>query len=171
MNQSKINQTSGIIKFIIGRKRKQTVGRLRQKNLHRLTGRLLLSLTLILGGVPSLLPASPLPQEKMVPSSPENSREKLVEQFMDKGLRENYAFTLLKKLTALGPRLTASPQAAAAVEFMRQAMVDLGLENVHLEEVEVLNPGHPSSGGDGSRRLSRHSASGNLRPSSRGSLL
>ena len=137
MNQSKINQTSKCIRFTLGQKIKQTVGRLRQKNLHRLTGRLLLSLTLILGGVPSLLPASPLPQEKMVPSSPENSREKLVEQFMDKGLRENYAFTLLKKLTALGPRLTASPQAAAAVEFMRQTMVDLGLENVHLEEVEV----------------------------------
>jgi len=137
MNQSKINQTSKCIRFTLGQKIKQTVGRLRQKNLHRLTGRLLLSLTLILGGAPSLLPASPLTQNKAIPSSPENSREKLVEQFMDKGLRENYAFTLLKKLTALGPRLTASPQAAAAVEFMRQTMVDLGLENVHLEEVEV----------------------------------
>jgi len=53
------------------------------------------------------------------------------------GLNGEYAYTLLKELTALGPRLAGSPQAAASVEWSRQKMVDLGLENVHLEPVEV----------------------------------
>jgi len=34
-------------------------------------------------------------------------------------------------------RLTASPQAAAAVELMRQKMQDLGLDGVHLEPILV----------------------------------
>ncbi|OGD34875.1 MAG: hypothetical protein A2V45_03415 [Candidatus Aminicenantes bacterium RBG_19FT_COMBO_58_17] len=53
------------------------------------------------------------------------------------GLTENYAYSLLGKLTGVGPRLTGSPQAAAAVELMRQEMLDLGLDDVHLEPTVV----------------------------------
>ena len=53
------------------------------------------------------------------------------------GLKENYAYSILGKLTRIGPRLTGSPQAAAAVELMRQEMLDLGLDNVHLEPTVV----------------------------------
>jgi carboxypeptidase Q len=54
-----------------------------------------------------------------------------------RGLEESYAFAILEKLTRLGPRLTGSPRAAAAVELMRQEMLDLGLEEVHLEPTLV----------------------------------
>jgi len=53
------------------------------------------------------------------------------------GLTENYAYTILSKITRIGPRLTGSPRAAAAVELIRQEMVDLGLDNVHLEPTVV----------------------------------
>lgn len=61
----------------------------------------------------------------------------LAEKISRKGLTENYAYALLSRLTRIGPRLTGSPQAAAAVELMRQEMLDLGLENVHLEPTVV----------------------------------
>jgi len=61
----------------------------------------------------------------------------LTEKITRKGLTENYAFSILSKLTRLGPRLTGSPRAAAAVELMRQEMIELGLENVHLEPTVV----------------------------------
>lgn len=54
-----------------------------------------------------------------------------------KGLSEKQSFVFLKNLTSIGPRLTGSPQAAAAVEQMHQLMKDIGLENVHLEPVTV----------------------------------
>lgn len=53
------------------------------------------------------------------------------------GLTEQYAFTLLSKLTGLGPRLTGSAQAAAAVELMRREMQVLGFDNIHLEQTLV----------------------------------
>lgn len=62
---------------------------------------------------------------------------KIAENILKKGLLEEKAFHVLEKLVLLGPRLTGSPQAAAAVELMRQEMTDLGLENVHLEPVKV----------------------------------
>jgi carboxypeptidase Q len=54
-----------------------------------------------------------------------------------KGMSEQHAFELVKKITSLGPRLTGSPQAEAAVELTRQLMEDIGLDNVHLEPAEV----------------------------------
>lgn len=60
-----------------------------------------------------------------------------MEQIRSIGLSEEYAFDILKRLTALGPRLTASPQAAAAVDLMAREMEDLGFENVRLEPVTV----------------------------------
>jgi carboxypeptidase Q len=54
-----------------------------------------------------------------------------------KGMAEGYAYSVLEKLTRIGGRLTGSAQAAAAVETMRQEMLDLGLDRVHLEPTEV----------------------------------
>jgi carboxypeptidase Q len=63
--------------------------------------------------------------------------QSLAEEICRRGMTENYAYSLLQKLTRIGPRLTGSPLAAAAVEFMRQEMQDLGLDNVHLEPTVV----------------------------------
>jgi carboxypeptidase Q len=54
-----------------------------------------------------------------------------------KGMTEQYAFELLKRITSLGPRLTGSPQAEAAVELTRKLMEEMGFDNVHLEPTEV----------------------------------
>lgn len=61
----------------------------------------------------------------------------LAEKILKEGLKEEQAFAVLKKLTGIGPRLTGSPQAAAAVELIRQEMQNLGLENIHLEPTVV----------------------------------
>jgi carboxypeptidase Q len=54
-----------------------------------------------------------------------------------KGMSEQYAFELLKRIVSVGPRLTGSPQAEAAVELTRQLMEDMGFDNVHLEPTKV----------------------------------
>lgn len=61
----------------------------------------------------------------------------LKEKITRRGLEDLSAFAVLEKLTRIGPRLTGSPRAAAAVEFMRQEMQELGLDNVHLEPTVV----------------------------------
>ena len=63
--------------------------------------------------------------------------QKTAEKITRLGLTENYAYTILSKITRIGPRLTGSPRAAAAVELMRQEMLDLGMDNVHLEPTVV----------------------------------
>jgi len=89
---------------------------------------LLLSLLLIhLGLLPARAPAP------IVNTDYQATAEKITRY----GLKENYAYSILGKLTRIGPRLTGSPQAAAAVELMRQEMLDLGLDNVHLEPTVV----------------------------------
>jgi carboxypeptidase Q len=60
-----------------------------------------------------------------------------VEKAKAAGLRREGAYEYLRQLTAIGPRLTGSPQAAAAVELMRQNLTDLGLDLVTLEPVSV----------------------------------
>ncbi|MDZ7290086.1 MAG: M20/M25/M40 family metallo-hydrolase [candidate division KSB1 bacterium] len=52
-------------------------------------------------------------------------------------LAEGQAYRLLAELTKLGPRLSGSPQAAAAVEWSRHAMQRLGFQNVRLQEIMV----------------------------------
>ncbi len=52
-------------------------------------------------------------------------------------LAEGQAYRLLAELTAFGPRLSGSPQAAAAVEWSRQTMLQLGFDNVRLQDVMV----------------------------------
>ncbi|MFQ5603823.1 MAG: M20/M25/M40 family metallo-hydrolase [bacterium] len=59
-------------------------------------------------------------------------------QIINAALAEGQAYSMLKELTLeIGPRLSGSPQAAAAVEWGRQTMLKAGLENVHLQEVMV----------------------------------
>jgi carboxypeptidase Q len=60
-----------------------------------------------------------------------------VEKAKAAGLRREGAYDYLRQLTAVGPRLTGSPQAAAAVELMRRNLSDLGLDLVTLEPVSV----------------------------------
>jgi len=60
----------------------------------------------------------------------------IAEKIRTSGLRTEYAYELLKKLTGSGPRLTGSAQAAAAVELSRRMMTELGLET-WLEDVTV----------------------------------
>lgn len=52
-------------------------------------------------------------------------------------LAEGRAYGMLNELTTLGPRLSGSPQAAAAVEWSRHMMAQLGFQNVRLQEVMV----------------------------------
>jgi hypothetical protein len=61
----------------------------------------------------------------------------LAEKITRQGLTDSCAYVLLGRLTRIGPRLTGSPRAAAAVELMRQEMLDMGLDNVHLEPTVV----------------------------------
>lgn len=61
----------------------------------------------------------------------------VVDRIREAGLADERAFSLLERITAAGPRLTGSPQAAAAVDLTRTLMEELGLERVHTEPVEV----------------------------------
>ncbi len=70
----------------------------------------------------------------------------LVDKLREAGLSGERAFALLERITSVGPRLTGSPQAAAAVELARGLMKELGLSRVHTEPVEVghWTRGHPA---------------------------
>ncbi|MEW5902179.1 MAG: M28 family peptidase [Acidobacteriota bacterium] len=70
-------------------------------------------------------------------SSERPAYSQIAEIVIRQGMSEQYAYSFLRKLTAIGPRLTGSPQAAAAVELVRQEMQDLGFESVHLEPTTV----------------------------------
>ena len=67
----------------------------------------------------------------------EDAYSGIVKKFIHQGLMQEGAYDLLRKITSLGPRLTGSPEAAAAVELMNQEMRDLGFSNVRLEPVTV----------------------------------
>jgi hypothetical protein len=53
------------------------------------------------------------------------------------GLSREGAFDLLRRITSVGPRLTGSSGAAAAIDMSLRLMKELGLANVHAEPVEV----------------------------------
>ncbi len=56
----------------------------------------------------------------------------------DTAMVDGKAYSMLKELCyEIGPRLSGSPQAAAAVEWSGQTMLKLDLENVHLQPVMV----------------------------------
>ncbi len=61
----------------------------------------------------------------------------IVDRIREAGLSGERAFRFLERITSVGPRLTGSPQAAAAVEVARRLMEELGLDRVHTEPVEV----------------------------------
>ncbi len=58
-------------------------------------------------------------------------------QLLKEGLQEQGAYATLVKILSVGPRLTGSPQAEAAVELMVGHMKDLGFENVGTEPTTV----------------------------------
>jgi hypothetical protein len=66
-----------------------------------------------------------------------NDFRAVVDKLRETGLERERAIELLKRITSAGPRLTGSPQAAAAVEITRGLMAELGLSGVHTEPVEV----------------------------------
>jgi carboxypeptidase Q len=65
------------------------------------------------------------------------SFEDIGRRMLTKGLVEQGAFSLLTKITGVGPRLAGSAQAAAAVDLALNFLKGMGLDNVHLEPVEV----------------------------------
>jgi carboxypeptidase Q len=60
-----------------------------------------------------------------------------VDKLREAGLPGERAYEILGKICSVGPRLTGSDGAAAAVEVSRALMLGLGLERVHTEPVGV----------------------------------
>jgi carboxypeptidase Q len=79
----------------------------------------------------------PLPLKAMDRASADVRCKEIAAKLLKNGLTEEYAYTLLERLSRIGPRLTGSAQAAAAVDHTLKEMKDLGLENIHLESVQV----------------------------------
>jgi carboxypeptidase Q len=63
--------------------------------------------------------------------------QKTVDGLREAGLAGERGFDLLERITSVGPRLTGSPEAAAAVDLTLRLMKDLGFDDVHAEPVEV----------------------------------
>ncbi len=61
----------------------------------------------------------------------------VVDRLREAGLSGERAHRLLARITEAGPRLTGSPEAAAAVAIAGDLMKELGLARVHSEPVEV----------------------------------
>lgn len=74
---------------------------------------------------------------KCVQDKPESDYGEVAERIRKAGLKEEGAFEFLRRITGVGPRLTGSPEAAAAVDLARAMMAELGLDEVHLEPVTV----------------------------------
>jgi len=64
-------------------------------------------------------------------------RRQALDRLRDAGLAGEKAFELLERITSVGPRLTGSPEAAAAVGLSAALMKEMGFANVHAEPVEV----------------------------------
>lgn len=67
----------------------------------------------------------------------EKNYQQAAEHITKAALRTDHAYQLLREVTALGPRLSGSPQAAAAVELTRQMMERLQFANVRLQPIMV----------------------------------
>ena len=65
------------------------------------------------------------------------SYAEVADKITKSALRTDHAYQLLREVTALGPRLSGSTQAAAAVELTRQMMERLQFANVRLQPVLV----------------------------------
>ena len=69
---------------------------------------------------------------------PQESYLSIAKAITDTALADGKAYSMLRELCYdIGHRLCGSPQAAAAVEWSRQTMIKVGLENVHLQPVMV----------------------------------
>jgi hypothetical protein len=95
---------------------------------------MLLNVLLIIGVV-VLFSASLLAQNH--PAENSRSYEGIAKQIVGTALRDGQAYQMLTALTKLGPRLSGSPQAAAAVELTRQMMEQFGFDNVRLQPIMV----------------------------------
>lgn len=91
---------------------------------------LLLPLWCAAGNLPDPAPAGIRPYERKPYSD-------AAEKIRGIGLREEGAYGFLERLTAIGPRLTGSPEAGSAVVLMKRVMLELGFDDVHLEPVTV----------------------------------
>lgn len=67
----------------------------------------------------------------------ESTYASLAKTILSTGLGTGRAYELLFELTAIGPRLSGSPQAAQAVGWAKKKMEEMGFDNVHLEPVMV----------------------------------
>jgi carboxypeptidase Q len=94
-----------------------------------LTGRALRALAVLLAAAACGVPASPDPSSQDLHAAVDRMREI--------GLQEEKAFEFLERITAVGPRLTGSPQADRAVEAGLRIMEELGFDNVRTEPVTV----------------------------------
>lgn len=65
------------------------------------------------------------------------SYAEVADKITKEALRTEHAYALLREVTALGPRLSGSTQAAAAVELTRQMMERMEFANVRLQPVLV----------------------------------
>ena len=66
------------------------------------------------------------------------SDAEMIRKIYDEVLENGKAYEQLRFMTkSIGPRLTGSPQAAAAVDWTKEVMEDLGFDNVFLQEVMV----------------------------------
>ncbi|MFQ5651886.1 MAG: M20/M25/M40 family metallo-hydrolase [bacterium] len=64
--------------------------------------------------------------------------QNIANQIIQTALTRGQAYAMLGELCLqIGPRLSGSPEAAAAVEWSRQTMLKVGLENVRLQKVMV----------------------------------
>jgi len=64
--------------------------------------------------------------------------EQMIEKIFNKALTEGHSYQMLYYLSnQIGGRLSGSPEAAAAVEWSRQKMLEYGFEKVYLQEVMV----------------------------------
>ena len=70
-------------------------------------------------------------------TAPAGGYKDAVDKLRETGLPGERAYELLKRIASVGPRLTGSPQAAAAVDLTRALMEELGLDRIHTEPVEV----------------------------------
>jgi carboxypeptidase Q len=68
---------------------------------------------------------------------PANPYQQTVDRLREAGLAGERGHDLLKRIASVGPRLTGSPEAAAAVDLSLRIMKELGFANVHAEPVEV----------------------------------
>jgi hypothetical protein len=80
---------------------------------------------------------TPLSASVQTPVPPAGSNEAIASQLLVTGLRQQGAYATLEKILSVGPRLTGSPEAGAAVELTVRHMRELGFDRVRTEPTTV----------------------------------